>query len=336
MIDSTLVKALAAGRCGEIVQTLAPHLAAIIERGRRHGPCPLCGGKDRARCHNDFDETGGVFCNKCGGGADLFATLIWANGWDFLEAAQAVANYLGLAGDEMPPTLLRQQALPAPEPKDWSQERERLRAIWDNATPDSGRIGEYLRSRGISLQVPPSLQLHRNLIYFHQGPKVRYPAMLAQIVLGGKCVGLHQTWLDPDGSGKAPVSQPRKIRKCSESISGGAIPLFPLEPGKPLALAEGIETALAVREITGFSAWACVNASMLAKVEVPPSVDTVYIAADKDRSGAGQRAAATLAERLHADGKRIKIAVPPIEIPDDAKSVDWLDCLLALQEVAHV
>jgi len=284
VIDAARVKSLTAGRCGEIVQTLAPHLAPMIERGRRHGPCPLCGGKDRARCFDDFDETGGAICNQCRGGSDIFAVLEWANGWTFQESVNAVANHLGVDGNEVPPGLLGQQKVPASEPKDWSQERERLRAIWGATTRATGHIAEYLQSRGIAVSVPATLRFHPNLYYYHQGPEARYPAMVGQIVLGGKCVGLHQTWLDQDGKGKAPVSQPRKTRKCSESISGGAIHLYPEEPGKALVLAEGIETALAVHELTGYPVWACASgATMLKKVEVPDSIEGVYIAADRQK-----------------------------------------------------
>ena len=89
------IKSHASGKYQEIVLSLAPHLAPMIERGNLHGPCPLCGGKDRARCHNDFNETGGMLCNQCGGGADIFAVLQWANGWTFPESINAVGGFLG-------------------------------------------------------------------------------------------------------------------------------------------------------------------------------------------------------------------------------------------------
>jgi putative DNA primase/helicase len=31
----------------------------------RHGPCPLCGGKDRFR-FDDRDGSGSYYCNQCG------------------------------------------------------------------------------------------------------------------------------------------------------------------------------------------------------------------------------------------------------------------------------
>ena len=38
------VKRKSVGRWEEIILEHAPHLKDIIVRGRKHGPCPLCGG----------------------------------------------------------------------------------------------------------------------------------------------------------------------------------------------------------------------------------------------------------------------------------------------------
>ena len=95
------IKDCTVGRWSEVIRALAPQLATTIDRGRRHGPCDLCGGKDRCRCHNDFAETGGIFCNQCVGGADGFAVLCWANSLDvYRESLEAIADYLGYGTDD--------------------------------------------------------------------------------------------------------------------------------------------------------------------------------------------------------------------------------------------
>lgn len=335
MYDIESVKNHAYDSWQEIILSLAPHLSPMISRGRRHGPCPLCGGKDRARCHNDFNETGGVFCNQCGGGADGLAVLQWANGWDFRQAVDALRSHLGIVDGEMPPLKPIQKPEPIPE-KDWSVERQRLQSIWEATEPDTGRIRQYLESRGLFVDVPPGLRLHPSLGYYHQGPLAQYPAMVARIQRNGETVGLHITYLDTDGPGKASISQPKKIRKCVENISGGAIRLFEPVDNMPLTLTEGIESALAVRDISGFPVWACGNSSLLAKAIIPESVRSVYIGADKDRSGAGQRAAEKLAQRLWDEsGRSATISFPPMEIPDGEKSIDWNDYVAQEQEVAR-
>ena len=39
-----------------ILIALAPQRSSMIKRGTKQGSCALCGGKDRARCHDDFNE----------------------------------------------------------------------------------------------------------------------------------------------------------------------------------------------------------------------------------------------------------------------------------------
>lgn len=114
MADLEEVKRQASGRWRFIIGSRAPHLAEMIARGpRRNGPCPLCGGRDRARIFGDFDETGGIFCNQCGQRvANGFSTLMWANGWDFKTTLAEVAAYLGL-GDAVGGAKIR-PPLPPP------------------------------------------------------------------------------------------------------------------------------------------------------------------------------------------------------------------------------
>ena len=104
MFKIETIKTHAFGRWPEILLNLAPHLEPMVSRDRKHGPCPLCGGKDRARCHNDFSESGGVFCNQCGGGADGIAVLQWVivmvvfTLYQLLPGGPAALLYFGLVG----------------------------------------------------------------------------------------------------------------------------------------------------------------------------------------------------------------------------------------------
>ena len=56
-------------------------------------------------------------------------------------------------------------------------------------------------------------------------------------------------------------------------------------------------------------------------------IESLYIGADKDLSGAGQASAEKLAQRLLAEGHEVKISFPPMEISEGSSGVDWLDCL---------
>lgn len=138
--------------------------------------------------------------------------------------------------------------------------------------------------------------------------------MLARVESPRGLVGMHLTLLKPDGSGRIE----KKLAAGSKPL-GGAIRLYPLEVSQPLALAEGVETALAVREATGWPVWACVSAIGLERVELPAEVHEVVIAADHDP--AGLEAANALARRLLGENRRVRLATPPRE------GQDWLDVL---------
>lgn len=332
-LDAKTIKAHANGRWSAIISTLTPRLAQTVERGKRHGPCPLCGGKDRARCHNDFNDTGGIICNQCGGGADGLAVLMWANSWTFPKTLESVANYLGLTNSTFQTPRHR---TPRPQPKNnWRRECREVLAIWDEAMLNHPRLNEYLEYRGLPVTPPDALRLHPSLEYWYEGKSYgKFACMVARIIKEGELVGIHRTFLDPDGPGKAPVMKPKLSKKCADTMSGGSIRLFEPEADKPLVLCEGIESSLAVYEITGFPVWSCINSTMLEIVVLPDNVKSIIIGADKDRSEAGQASAEKLGRRFAGTGWDVKISLPPMPIPEEASGVDWLDYLN--KEVAHV
>lgn len=183
--------------------------------------------------------------------------------------------------------------------------RERWQGWWDKAKPNHPLLKTYLQARGLSITPPPSLRLAT------WGDQ---PVMLARVEGPRGLVGVHLTLLKPDGSGRIE----KKLAAGSKPL-GGAIRLYPLEPGQPLALTEGIETGLAVREATGWPCWACVSAIGLEQVQLPREVREVVIAADHD--SAGLEAARKLARRLLSEGRRVRLATPP------RAGMDWLDAI---------
>src|SRR5437763_6046736 len=65
-----------------------------------HGPCPLCGGKDRYR-FDDKDGSGSYYCHQCGAGRGLLLVRK-KNGWSFKEACDQIDKIVGL-GPPQPP-----------------------------------------------------------------------------------------------------------------------------------------------------------------------------------------------------------------------------------------
>jgi hypothetical protein len=185
---------------------------------------------------------------------------------------------------------------------------------------DPGRIGSYLGHRGLSGRVPAVLRFHRGLTYRDgEGAARRYPAIIAPVARDdGTTIGLLRVYLDPVGPGKAPVAN---TKKALGKIKGGAIRLTPA--GETLALTEGIETGLAVQEATDTAVWAAGSASNFAAIGLPEHVRTVEIWGDRDASETGQQAAEEAAKRFHAEGREVRIILPP------EAGRDWLDVLVS-------
>ncbi len=183
------------------------------------------------------------------------------------------------------------------------------REIWRKARPAAGTIvARYLAARGIEAPIPPTLRFLAEC--WHRETRTAWPVMLAAVTRwpDREPCAVHRTFLERDGTDKAPIEPAKKTLGAG---AGGAVRLAPA--GETLALAEGIETALAVMVASGLPTWAALSAGNLAAVRLPdlPLAAEVVIAADHDASGSGQRFAGRAAERLIREGRRVRIAFPP-------------------------
>ena len=86
------LKDRALGRWRGILPALGVPAKAL---SNRHGPCPMCGGKDRFR----FDDKGGRgtwICSKCGAG-DGIELVKRIQNVEFKEAARLIEQHVGAA-----------------------------------------------------------------------------------------------------------------------------------------------------------------------------------------------------------------------------------------------
>jgi phage/plasmid primase-like uncharacterized protein len=103
-------------------------------------------------------------------------------------------------------------------------------------------------------------------------------------------------------------------------VSGGSVRLQPMGPDGVLGIAEGLESAASFAVVSKLPCWAALSTSGLANWEPPKGLRRLIIGADNDASGAGERAAERLGERLSARGVRVSIVTPP-DVGDDWNSV---------------
>lgn len=287
--------------------------------------CPTCEGPRRGFRYDDKYGNGDSLCHGACGSRDGFALLMEVKGWSFLEALKAVEERVG----GLPPQAKKVAKIRGPE-----EMKSLLNATWSKARSigKDDPVGRYLVARGVEMDAYPKvLRAHPMLDYFEKDEhKVNrrlgaYPALLAKVQdLSGKPMTLHRIYVDPNTPGdKAPVSQPKK--PMNSGIKGCGVYLY--EAGEELALAEGIETALAVRILTGLPVWACRDAGGLEAIVLPQHVRKVYIYADNDENFRGQLAAYTLAHRLTLkEGRQVEVKLPQ-------NPGDWLDVLVAKRRI---
>ena len=179
-----------------------------------------------------------------------------------------------------------------------------LERVWRNATPGIGTVVEiYLRSRSLTTPVPPTLR-HARLRHHESGRWL--PCMVAAVQApDGRLSGLHRTFLQPGGRGKARVGPAKKMLGACR---GGAVRLTPV--AQRLALCEGIETGLSIREACpDLAVWCALSAGNLDRLMLPPLVDEVVLVADGDPVGLA--AAHRAAQRYGASGRRIRLVKLP-------------------------
>jgi len=188
-------------------------------------------------------------------------------------------------------------------------------AIWENSIEAADTLVEmYLHSRNLTITPPETLRFHTNLKYSEQDNQgvwheSKHPAMIAKIQQypNDSCVGIHRTYLKPDGSGKAEVLKPKKMLG---SCLGGAV-RFQGESLECIALSEGIENGVTYwQENPGITAWACLSTSGMKSIVLPPPHITPEIIIIADHDPAGFAAAKDLAYRLTREKRKVYIIAP--------------------------
>jgi hypothetical protein len=214
---------------------------------------------------------------------------------DFSDVLDEARRFLSLPRAEpQPKQRLDRRQRPTGSP-------ESARRLFALSRPIGGTLAErYLHHRGITTpQDLESLRFHPRCFYRSgdgSSPE-SWPAMIAAVTdRDGKITGVHRTWLNKSGRGKAPIVSPR--RAMGELLGNGVRFGAPLDV---MAAGEGIETVLSVRcLLPSMPVIAALSSAHLAAMLFPETVRRLYVLRDNDP--AGERASATLIDRATAEG----------------------------------
>lgn len=219
--------------------------------------------------------------------------------------------------------------------------KEAARRLYAMTVPTHGTKAEdYLRHRGIADFVDCSaLRFHPHCYYRDatSGATTQLPALIAAVTdASGALTGVHRTWLNPDGSGKALVKTPR--RAMGQLLGSGV--RFGVKPDQPItvmAAGEGLETMLSLRMVLpSMPMIAGLSAGHLGALILPQGLQRLYMAGDAD--AAGRSGTGRLSQRARAQGIEVLSLRPRLgDFNDDLRRLrlDALSETVAAQLLAE-
>ncbi len=301
------------GSAAELAHRLAREAEAVcryyLSNGRRQGRYWLVGDVQNTPGRSLFVRLTGPDSGRGAAGkwtdaatgqhGDLLDLIRLNRGLDRLGDTLGEARaFLGLPKRELPHTPARTGSTDA------------ARRLFAHSCPIVGTLAEtYLRNRGITARLGgvPVLRFHPACFYRAQdaAPREAWPALIAAVTdAAGTIAGVHRTWLDRDGAGKAPIAAPRR---ALGHLLGNAVRFG--RASDLLVTGEGIETMLSLRcVLPDMPMAAALSANHLTALTLPPALRRLYIARDND--AAGRHAAMRLRDRARAAGIETRILWP--------------------------
>jgi putative DNA primase/helicase len=257
-------------------------------------PCLTCGGTDRFR----FTDKGfgRWYCRGCSEGGDGVRLVERVKGVDFREAARLIESVIGSSSSTWGTSSN-------------DKPRDPLKP-WREATPLTRSTAgwRYFENRGLVLTDAETVPLRRRDAAWHWPTGSTWPCVVALVRLhDGAELCAHQTFIRPDGSGKAPVERPRLFPKGGKTDGGGVWFGTP-DSESEFVVAEGVETLLSGLRLLSLDAGcAALSAVGVSKLILPPAARRVRIFADHDPGGQGVAAAANDCRRWRQEGREVRV-----------------------------
>jgi Toprim domain/CHC2 zinc finger len=266
------------------IQFVAERLGAKFKRSghERVGPCPKCGGADRFSVNVQKNLWNCRGCGLGGDAIDLVRNVLDCSYRDALE----------FIGDDR----AYEPRIPTPKPEPPIVDNSFALSLWAGGVEPRGTLVEtYLNSRKLVLEA----DIAGSVLRWHPG----IGAMLAlfRSIEGDTPQAISRTFLDAAG---------RKIgRKFLGPVGRAAIKLDPDEEiTNGLHIGEGVETAMAARQLGYKPAWALGSAGAISNFPVLSGVETMTFLREHD--DANERAVHECASRWLATKHKLRNVWP--------------------------
>jgi DNA primase len=298
--SADLARITAAIRDGFAMSEVVSKAGVELQRAGNEwkGCCPF--HTDRTPSFTIYADDRRAHCFGCGWSGDVL---------DFMQEAHGVKLFGAidmLTGGEL--RELEQRRAPAKPKADMRPVAQR---IVNGSVPIEGTpAAAYLRSRGITIDLPHTLRFARlappkiegNGLLAANGPGL-LPALVAIVTNpAGELVGLQRTYLTEDGRKAATkvtdTDRKPKVKYSLGNVIGGAIQIGP--PSASMLVTEGLEDGLTLAQALGRSVWVAAGTSMMPQMMFAAVTRAIVIGADGD--AAGEAAAAKTAAAFDAAG----------------------------------
>jgi len=305
---------------GDLCEALGYLRNAALSDARRH----------RAGRRGSFVadlQTGRWYDHEAGmGGAAVEIVLHAGAARDFKEAAAWLRAGAFVAPDPARDEARARAFSEAQERDALAAEAKRRKAlaIWSEARPiaPGDLAARYLEARAIPAPWPPALRFAPRL--WNSEARAYLPAIVAAVApldAPHDVCAIQRTWIAEPGR-KAALAAPKA---ALGAIAGRGVVLGKIEDA--VVIGEGVESALSASAALNLPAVAALGCANLRRLAIPDRVRRVLIGADRDESGAGERAARDLGRALIGRGVSAALAWPPKPFSDwnDAAQAGALD-----------
>ncbi|AUG84978.1 hypothetical protein MAELSTROM_59 [Pseudoalteromonas phage Maelstrom] len=275
-------------------QTVLSNYGCQLPSGRKHGPCPVCGGKDRFR-FDDKNGRGTWYCSQCepssGGGLLLLSRFI---GKSVMETAKE------LIGDDVNKTIApkRVHVVNHDEVRAKNIEQAKIGAKSLMASAVAGGH-EYMDNKGLDGE----WLVNGEAIYSKQGIIPKGDLLLVPVYK--KCELVNVQKITKDGE-KRPLFG-GDMQGVQHIVSGKE---------KSIAVVEGYATGITINKLTGFKTYVAFNTGNLesavkqVKLDHPNANIIVFGDHDKIDPAHNRRPGEYYANKA-ADPFAAKVALPP-------------------------